>query len=304
MALDRQRQVGAGHALAVVGHANEPPAAAVGEHVDARGAGIERVLDELLDHACRALDHLAGGDAVDDGFGELADGHGRLAQAAPTLAAAALRREGLDQSNDGLARRSCLSPARCFLPSMRRSREARVGRVGRRGRGGIAARRMRSMRRSSASCRLRAWVRWRCAMMTRTPSRVSRAPASRSSRARTSSRERRRSPHVEAKLHRGRKLVDVLAARPRGAHEAFLDLALVDVDMGGDADHGGLEQRRSLSSRGPFHFAGAEKSTLVETIPSGRPTTVTRSPPSRRRLATRLASSSVTASINCDRRVM
>ena len=188
MALDRQRQVGAGHALAVIGHANEATAAAVGEHVDARGAGIERVLDELLDHACRALDHLAGGDAVDDGFGKLADGHGQLAQAAPTLAVAALRREGSDQSNDGLARRSCFNPARCFLPSMRRSREARVGLVGRRGRGGIAARRMRSMRRSSASCRLRAWVRWRCAMMTRTPSRVSRAPASRSSRARTSSR--------------------------------------------------------------------------------------------------------------------
>ena len=39
-------------------------------------AGIERVLDQLLDHARRALDHLAGGDAVDDAFGELADGHG------------------------------------------------------------------------------------------------------------------------------------------------------------------------------------------------------------------------------------
>ena len=62
--------------------ADEPAAAAVGEHVDARGAGIERVLDELLDRARRALDHFAGGDAVDDGFGELADGHGRLARGA------------------------------------------------------------------------------------------------------------------------------------------------------------------------------------------------------------------------------
>ena len=61
--------------------ANEPPAAAVGEHVDAARAGIERVLDQLLDHARRTLDHLAGGDAVDDGFGKLADGHGRLASA-------------------------------------------------------------------------------------------------------------------------------------------------------------------------------------------------------------------------------
>ena len=66
------------HALAVVGDADEPAAAAVGEHVDAARAGIERVLDQLLHHARRTLDHLAGGDAVDEGFGKLADGHRRL----------------------------------------------------------------------------------------------------------------------------------------------------------------------------------------------------------------------------------
>ena len=53
-------------------------AAAVGDDLDAARAGVERVLDQLLDDARRPLDHLAGGDAVDDGFGELADGHGRL----------------------------------------------------------------------------------------------------------------------------------------------------------------------------------------------------------------------------------
>ena len=31
-----------------------------------RGAGVERVLDQLLDHARRTLDHLAGGDAIND----------------------------------------------------------------------------------------------------------------------------------------------------------------------------------------------------------------------------------------------
>ena len=77
--LDREREIGARHALAVVGHADEPPAAAVGEHVDAAGAGIERVLDEFLHHARRTLDHLAGGDAVDDRLGKLADRHARLA---------------------------------------------------------------------------------------------------------------------------------------------------------------------------------------------------------------------------------
>src|SRR5215813_13887008 len=70
---------------------------------------------------------------------------------------------------------------------MRRSREALVGLVGRRGTGGTAAWRMSSIRRSRASCRLRSWVRWRCAVITRTPSRVRRLPARRSSRARTSS---------------------------------------------------------------------------------------------------------------------
>ena len=78
VALDRKQQVGPCHALAVVGDTNEPAAAAVGQHVDAARAGIERILDKLLHDACRALDHLAGGDAVDNGFGQLADGHRQL----------------------------------------------------------------------------------------------------------------------------------------------------------------------------------------------------------------------------------
>ena len=76
MALDREHEVVAGHAGAVVGDADQPPPAAVGQHVDARRAGVERVLDELLDDARRPLHHLAGGDAVDDGGVELANRHG------------------------------------------------------------------------------------------------------------------------------------------------------------------------------------------------------------------------------------
>jgi len=79
MPLHRQRQIGGDHAFAVVGNPDEPPSAAVDEHIDAAGAGIERIFDELLHHARRTLDHLTGGDAVDHGFGELADGHRRLA---------------------------------------------------------------------------------------------------------------------------------------------------------------------------------------------------------------------------------
>ena len=36
--------------------------------------------------------------------------------------------------------------------------------------------------------------------------------------------------HVETQLDRGRDLVDVLPARPRGADEALLEVALVDRD--------------------------------------------------------------------------
>ena len=57
--------------------ADEALAAAGGDHVDPPRAGVERVLDELLHHARRAFDHLAGGDAVDDMLGKSADGHRR-----------------------------------------------------------------------------------------------------------------------------------------------------------------------------------------------------------------------------------
>jgi len=75
VAVDAERQIGARHALAVVGDADQPAATAIGQHVDAMRAGVERVLDQFLDHARRPLDHLAGGDTVDHGLGQLADGH-------------------------------------------------------------------------------------------------------------------------------------------------------------------------------------------------------------------------------------
>src|SRR5262249_13003997 len=51
--------------------------------------------------------------------------------------------------------------------------------------------------------------------------------------------QRRRMAHVEAQLHCRRQLVDILAAGTGRAHEALLDLALVDANALGDADHGG-----------------------------------------------------------------
>jgi len=85
VALNREREIGARHTLAVVGDRNEPPAAAIGQHIDAAGAGIERVFDQLFHDARRTLNHFARGDAVDDGLGKLADRHRRLALGKPSL---------------------------------------------------------------------------------------------------------------------------------------------------------------------------------------------------------------------------
>ena len=71
--LHGERQIGGAHAAAVVGDADEREAAGRRHHLDVAGAGVERVLDQLLDHARRPLDHLAGGDAV-DGLGARAGG--------------------------------------------------------------------------------------------------------------------------------------------------------------------------------------------------------------------------------------
>src|SRR5581483_11001004 len=79
-----------------------------------------------------------------------------------------------------------LMPERCFFASSRWRRWAFGTFVGRRGVGGIAACRIRPKRRSRASSRLRSCARWRWAMMTMTPSLVTRLPARRIKRSATS----------------------------------------------------------------------------------------------------------------------
>ncbi len=76
VALHGQGQFFAVQAAAVVGHQDAGKAALVDLDLDARSAGVERVLDQLLDGAGGALDHLAGGDAVDGLRREAADRHG------------------------------------------------------------------------------------------------------------------------------------------------------------------------------------------------------------------------------------
>jgi hypothetical protein len=72
----RQRQLGGRDAAAVVAHADQPDAAFLEFDIDAQRTGVERVLDQFLDHRGGSLDDFAGRDLVDQRFRELADGHG------------------------------------------------------------------------------------------------------------------------------------------------------------------------------------------------------------------------------------
>jgi hypothetical protein len=70
VALDAEREFPRGHADAVVGDFQAVDAAAVEADSDAGGAGVERVFDKFLGGRGGSFDDLAGGYAVDGGFGE------------------------------------------------------------------------------------------------------------------------------------------------------------------------------------------------------------------------------------------
>ena len=53
-----------GDAAAVVRHPDQAHAAPLDLHHHRRGAGVDGVFHQLLDHAGRALHHLAGGDQI------------------------------------------------------------------------------------------------------------------------------------------------------------------------------------------------------------------------------------------------
>jgi len=74
----RQCQFIGGKATAIVAHTDQAYPALFQIDIQARGASIERVFDQLLDHRGRALDHFTGGNLVDQYVGQLPDGHVRL----------------------------------------------------------------------------------------------------------------------------------------------------------------------------------------------------------------------------------
>ena len=72
----RQRQLVAAHAAAVVGDPDQPAAALLQRNLDGTRACVDGVLDQLLDHRRRPLDHLPRRDAVDHALRQETDRHG------------------------------------------------------------------------------------------------------------------------------------------------------------------------------------------------------------------------------------
>ena len=75
VAFERQREVGAGNAGAVIVHGNPGRAAGAQTAVDAPRACVYCILDQFLDRRRRALDHLARRDAVDHRVRQAAQHH-------------------------------------------------------------------------------------------------------------------------------------------------------------------------------------------------------------------------------------
>ena len=73
MALEGQQGIVPVHAVTVVAYADKAAAAGFDLDADSVCAGVEGVLQQLLDDGRRALDDLAGGDLVGHLFGQQTD---------------------------------------------------------------------------------------------------------------------------------------------------------------------------------------------------------------------------------------
>ena len=76
MAVEQEGRVGRRDAAAVILDADQAPPTFTNLHPDVVGAGVQAILDQLLDHRCRAFHHLAGSDLVGDIGGKDLNWHG------------------------------------------------------------------------------------------------------------------------------------------------------------------------------------------------------------------------------------
>ncbi len=106
VAFEAEQGVIAAHAEAVVRDADQASAASLDFHGDARGAGVEGILDEFLNHAGGAFDHFASGDLVGDLFRQEANAVHRGAGA---------KRGKLDEGESALT--PALSPKERKIPA-------------------------------------------------------------------------------------------------------------------------------------------------------------------------------------------
>ena len=68
MLLECEKRVFTLHTVTVIAHAYQRNPSFFDPNNNTAGSGIECILDQLLDHRGRALDHLTGGDLVSDDF--------------------------------------------------------------------------------------------------------------------------------------------------------------------------------------------------------------------------------------------
>ncbi len=71
--VQRERQIFSTDTQAIVADANQLCAGGLDVNIHSGGAGIETVFQQLLDHRCRALDDLAGGNLIGEARGKALD---------------------------------------------------------------------------------------------------------------------------------------------------------------------------------------------------------------------------------------
>ena len=74
MAFERERQRGLVHPAAIVDHFDSADPAILQRHGNARGPGVDRVLQQFLERGGRTLDHFTRSNAVDQRFWQSSDG--------------------------------------------------------------------------------------------------------------------------------------------------------------------------------------------------------------------------------------